>query len=206
MIASPPVRVSAGAPGRPVVLPACLAAVLLVGCDAEVYNFLADGETQDVLPDAPGEIDVAVDDGPAEFSSDAVDEVAPDAADEGGESIRDVREDGPRVEDARADGSSTCTPDDDAGDAGACPSGLACCPEDSEAACVDLAFDPRHCGECGNGCDASEECVAAECRCLPGLVRCDGECLSLADDPEHCGACDIACDAGHGCIAGHCVP
>lgn len=160
---------------------------VVAGCNVERYNFLADAtadQDDDEAIREAADVPVETDDGVTE--ADRVED-----------------EDATGGEDA--DASLACTADDDAGDAAdGCPAGLACCVEESAGRCVDLLSDPLHCGDCGQDCDSDEQCVDGACRCLAGLVYCDGECFSLADDPEHCGACDIRCDSGEDCVSGHC--
>lgn len=69
--------------------------------------------------------------------------------------------------------------------------------------CVDTDHDPLNCGACGSVCDAGEVCLAGDCRCRPGLTRCDGSCVDTESDPSHCGSCGNEC-GGDVCLDGSC--
>lgn len=87
---------------------------------------------------------------------------------------------------------------------GDCPAPLERC----EGVCVDLRYDPQHCGGCGLGCVKEHVCVEGECGVVCGLTAtaCGPVCAVLASDPQHCGACDHACAPGVACVGGSCVP
>jgi hypothetical protein len=73
-----------------------------------------------------------------------------------------------------------------------------------------LATDVANCGACGNGCFASQTCVAGVCTgaiCLPGQTLCSGLCVNLASDTYNCGGCGYwyRCNAGQVCTSGRCV-
>jgi hypothetical protein len=104
-------------------------------------------------------------------------------------------------------------------------------PDDCDGRCTDRQSSLRHCGTCGEACDAGEECAAGTCQgvtCPDGTVLCDGQCVDTDDDVRHCGGCvadgdpeaqdcddifwwngarDLVCEGGTcGCAAGliHC--
>lgn len=78
-----------------------------------------------------------------------------------------------------------------------------------EAAGVDTATSPKHCGSCDNDCTtlpgvdgASVACKGGECvigGCEAGTADCNGKasdgCETDTKVAEHCGACDVACKA-----------
>ena len=71
--------------------------------------------------------------------------------------------------------------------------------------CVDLEWDPSHCGGCPDSC--SNVCVEGECAdtCDEGEgTSCDGVCTDFESDPLHCGDCDTMCDADELCIDSEC--
>jgi hypothetical protein len=91
---------------------------------------------------------------------------------------------------------------------------------DCSGVCVDLLSDPRHCGQCGNGCSEGS-CNGGVCAdtsvetepvqsdtavlvCDEGGTDCGGFCADLLTDPAHCGACWVACDSGS-CAGGACL-
>ena len=100
--------------------------------------------------------------------------------------------------------------------AGSCPAGTEACDGD----CVDTRSDVRHCGGCGQRCDAGEHasaaCEEATCTrtCDEGYDDCDGELangceVDLRIDPDHCGGCERSCPVGEfasrGCAMGECT-
>ena len=88
----------------------------------------------------------------------------------------------------------------------ACPALQARC----DGACLDLRFDPSHCGACGNACDADEVCSEGKCalKCAGGTTKCevDGKnrCVDTALDASHCGGCGDACTGDEVCSIGKC--
>ena len=100
--------------------------------------------------------------------------------------------------------------------AGSCPAGTEAC----EGDCVDTRSDVRHCGGCGQRCDAGENasaaCVEAACTrtCDEGYDDCDGDLangceIDLRTDPDHCGSCERSCPVGdfatRGCAMAECT-
>lgn len=83
-----------------------------------------------------------------------------------------------------------------------CSAPLASCGE----TCVDLRYDPAHCGGCDVSCDAGLVCDAGTCSdtCGGDLTRCDDRCVDTQLDPNNCGSCGNACDAGLLCSLGTC--
>lgn len=68
--------------------------------------------------------------------------------------------------------------------------------------------DARHCGGCGNSCDApnaTSECVDARCErtCETGWLDCtpDPGCETQVSSRSHCGGCGNACPSGQLCQA-----
>ncbi len=74
-----------------------------------------------------------------------------------------------------------------------CSGGLTAC----DGACVDLASDPAHCGDCAEDCGPGGTCDAGNCACAGG-----GD---VATDPANCGACGNLCAPGQTCAAGTCT-
>lgn len=72
-------------------------------------------------------------------------------------------------------------------------------------ACVDTAQNDAHCGGCGSGCDALEQCQAGVCACKPGYTRCGDECVRIEEDERHCGGCGEPCDQGQLCLQSQCT-
>ncbi len=72
--------------------------------------------------------------------------------------------------------------------------------------CVDVKFDPNHCGACGRVCRGAESaCVDGVCACPVGQRLCGGACV--ASDARNCGACGVTCSGatpfcdGRACVA-----
>jgi hypothetical protein len=65
-----------------------------------------------------------------------------------------------------------------------------------DGSCVDLATDPRHCGDCNVMCQMAggQFCEEGSCECGE-LTDCDGVCVDLTTNPDHCGACDVSAPA-----------
>ena len=82
-----------------------------------------------------------------------------------------------------------------------CDEGQTACPD---GACVDLATDPDHCGDCDVACPPEAPCQAGFCICPGDAVACGTECVDTSASPLHCGACDVACGAGADCVDGVC--
>lgn len=86
---------------------------------------------------------------------------------------------------------------------GDCAVGLTDC----DGACVDLASDAGHCGQCNSACTGGE-CIDGECipsECDDGLRWCDGRCVDTRSDDENCGACGEVCESQQVCESGVCV-
>ena len=80
-----------------------------------------------------------------------------------------------------------------------CQSGMPCTGTCCYGLCVELSFNPYHCGICGNTCATGQPCVGGVCNCPPGFTHCDGSsaCTDMLSDSDNCGACGHACpDAG----------
>ena len=75
---------------------------------------------------------------------------------------------------------------DESQDAGTCPDNTSRCGSE----CVALAYDPDHCGVCG------------QVSCQQGLVECEGSCENLETSVFHCGQCSNPCSPGQVCSAG----
>lgn len=86
---------------------------------------------------------------------------------------------------------------------GDCKAPLSAC----EGRCIDLARDPKSCGECGRACGVSQVCMSGICAsaCSIGTDACSRSCVDLATDNAHCGACDVACPPDQSCRARQCV-
>jgi len=94
------------------------------------------------------------------------------------------------------------------GSATPCPSGQESC----DGVCVDVRYDPAHCGACGNECKTGQVCSEAVCavQCSGGTTKCevDGQglrCIDTNVDPAHCGGCNKACGADESCVFGACA-
>jgi hypothetical protein len=73
-----------------------------------------------------------------------------------------------------------------------CDSGLQNC----DGACVDLDTDRDHCSACNEPCAPTFVCIAGECTCREGEVRCDNRCIT----PNACGGCaDLGASPGQPC-------
>ncbi|HUS33115.1 MAG TPA: MXAN_6577-like cysteine-rich protein [Kofleriaceae bacterium] len=81
-----------------------------------------------------------------------------------------------------------------------CPSGLTDC----DGTCADMQSDNQQCGECGNTCNAMEQCVAGTCQCTSGGKLCGANCVDTATDEANCGDCGVACGTGLTCNDGTC--
>ena len=78
-----------------------------------------------------------------------------------------------------------------------CPEGKTRC----GVRCVNLDRNERHCGSCGNRCDAGEQCVRGECQggCPPGETVCTGcACETVACIPGTFGCNPSASDPSGG--------
>jgi hypothetical protein len=88
------------------------------------------------------------------------------------------------------------------------------------SACVDVASDASHCGECGVACPTGASCDQGVCRCPAPQILCDGQCSATCNcdgevcdgacvdtqtDALHCGDCAKACGAGSSCESGSCT-
>jgi hypothetical protein len=71
-------------------------------------------------------------------------------------------------------------------------------------ACVDLQYNPSHCGTCGVVCSESDPCRGGVCGCDPGFTGCSRRCVDLLTDPLNCGACGKSCAPGSVCERGSC--
>ncbi len=102
--------------------------------------------------------------------------------------------------------------------AGTCPDELSVCQEAGGDVCTDTAYDPDHCGTCGNACDTPPQalaaCVAGQClvaACEDNYGDCnndietDGCETDLLTSMEHCGGCGTGCFATEMCQDGQCV-
>jgi formylglycine-generating enzyme len=82
------------------------------------------------------------------------------------------------------------------------------CPDDlgqCDAACVDLATDGEHCGDCETSCPSEAACTDGQCICPGGTSVCAGECVAEWADPRHCGGCGIECDDSEDCVESECT-
>jgi hypothetical protein len=71
--------------------------------------------------------------------------------------------------------------------------------------CVDPMKDRRHCGGCGQVCEAATVCSAGAClACADGERACFNRCVNVATDQLNCGACGARCEGGT-CTSGGCV-
>ncbi len=88
------------------------------------------------------------------------------------------------------------------------PPGVAC-PGSSKTcagSCVDVAFDPKNCGDCGAACAAGEVCSSGKCgsSCGGGTKKCGDKCVDSLLDAANCGDCAKPCAAGEVCAQGNC--
>jgi hypothetical protein len=76
-----------------------------------------------------------------------------------------------------------------------------------DGGCVQLDYDPKHCGACGRACASGEVCSLGKCAssCAGGLTECNAACVDIQRDPAHCGACGKSCAAGQVCSKGKCA-
>lgn len=75
------------------------------------------------------------------------------------------------------------------------------------SACVDLASDANHCGDCAHACATGEVCRAGSCSsggCGP-LSQCGSSCVDLQNSATNCGACARTCGSAQSCVAGMCA-
>jgi hypothetical protein len=92
-----------------------------------------------------------------------------------------------------------------------CAPGFEDCDGDEGTGCeINVARDPKNCGECGLACPAGDLCENGKCACDPGPDGCG--CKNLATDPDNCGSCGFKCPGadvgGNGrrsCKGGHCA-
>jgi len=98
----------------------------------------------------------------------------------------------------------------------ACSPTQTCCETDTQALlCVDLRKNAEHCGECGESCEPTENCLGGRCLCSGAATQeicraeetcCPGTgCTDLQSNPLHCGACGHACGPGEQCFGGLCT-
>jgi hypothetical protein len=71
--------------------------------------------------------------------------------------------------------------------------------------CVDVQYNPEHCGGCDLACAGEDPCYARVCGCSEGLTGCDHRCVDLQTDETTCGDCDTSCAVGELCRGGDCV-
>ncbi|MFO0760357.1 MAG: hypothetical protein U0359_28000, partial [Byssovorax sp.] len=71
-------------------------------------------------------------------------------------------------------------------------------------ACVDLASDANHCGNCNTACKLGETCQLGKCTCTSPTSPCG--CVDLGSDAHNCGACNVVCGPSQTCDAGICSP
>jgi len=85
-----------------------------------------------------------------------------------------------------------------------CPAGYVMC----AGACVDYMSDSANCGECGNVCDPSYQCMQGACTmvtaCLASQTLCGSTCVDATVDALNCGVCGHKCPAGDVCSNGVC--
>ncbi len=84
----------------------------------------------------------------------------------------------------------------------ACSEPLEYCGEE----CVDLDYEPSHCGACDISCAKGEHCWEGRCTgaCIAPLAACGDSCVDTQHDPAHCGGCNQACDEQSFCSSGEC--
>lgn len=72
--------------------------------------------------------------------------------------------------------------------------------------CIDLRFDPSHCGDCNTVCPAGEVCSRGACglTCSGGSTLCGDRCVDTLHDPANCGGCGTACSSDKVCSNGAC--
>lgn len=99
--------------------------------------------------------------------------------------------------------SASKSPNGGSTDDPACEEGLVLC----GGACVDLAADEAHCGQCEVACADGQTCREGHCtpRCDEGSELCGGDCVATRSDESNCGGCGIACDDSQACVDGECV-
>jgi hypothetical protein len=81
-----------------------------------------------------------------------------------------------------------------------CGSGETSC----DGACVRLASDERHCGDCDTECTSGSSCSGGACECNAGRSLCDAACVDIQADATNCGACGSVCPEGEVCSDGVC--
>ncbi|MBQ8036868.1 MAG: hypothetical protein IJ268_07745 [Proteobacteria bacterium] len=76
-----------------------------------------------------------------------------------------------------------------------CQNGTPCTGTCCSGVCVELAFNPNHCGTCSNACATGQMCSMGLCTCPAGLTRCEDEdtCIDTSSNIEHCGRCNHPC-------------
>lgn len=76
-----------------------------------------------------------------------------------------------------------------------CRTGFGDCNQDfcGDGCEIDLRFDPKNCGVCGNACAPGQFCNFGTCLCPEGLTACRGECVDIDKDPLNCGLCGHKC-------------
>ena len=86
---------------------------------------------------------------------------------------------------------------------GGCPAGT---PDLCGDSCVDVNFNPDHCGGCFNECPDGLVCANAACQtqCPSGSTECNGACVDVDSNPLYCGDCFTACEEGEVCSEGEC--
>ncbi len=77
-------------------------------------------------------------------------------------------------------------------------------------ACVDLASNPSHCGECGAALEEDQICsmgngISARTGCGLMQTLCNRGCVDTEAHPFFCGACDVHCKPGARCMMGNCM-
>jgi hypothetical protein len=99
----------------------------------------------------------------------------------------------------------------------ACREGFGDCDGDPLNGCeTDIHASQRHCGSCGNACQAGEVCNelgVCKLTCQKGLIDCGGVCTDPSIDREFCGASDdclgenagTLCAADEFCLDGVCT-
>jgi hypothetical protein len=90
-----------------------------------------------------------------------------------------------------------------------CKKGKTRCGKD----CADIKTDVRHCGKCGNECEAplgDQRCLEGVCvsicapLCSATEVCCATECTDLTTDAKNCGQCGRACAENEICSFANC--
>jgi hypothetical protein len=82
-------------------------------------------------------------------------------------------------------GGTTCCPESWTCESGTCIEPCGDSQLNCDGMCVDVMWDPTHCGACGNGC-STETC-------------CGGYCVDSYSDPNNCGNCGVSCGEGSCC-------